>query len=238
MLPWLPIWPLWPGGCHCPSLQAARAGSGEGTRQDGDGLNCFPILRALDRALVSQHCLHVNMDGSPVWHLPLGHGKAQPAREGSSCCAMMAVGHFGMCSGQRRCGSITAMAVATMLRRGVRWDPMGDVQCQALETLPHCPSAAPSSEGTVQGGQATCVPLLLPVALAMSNRHMLCSMLGFSLLPVTTSLQLSLLAGGRTLSQHRWGLWWVGTGLAATNPVLVPCSPRVTSQRRSGLSET
>lgn len=112
---------------HCLSLQAARAGSGEETIEDGDGLSCFPIPRALDRALVSQHCLHVSMDGGmcPVWHLLLGHGKAQSALEGSSCGAMMAVGHFGMCSGQSRSESTTATAVAVMLRRGMRWDPHG-----------------------------------------------------------------------------------------------------------------
>lgn len=92
--------------------------------------------------------------------------------------------------------------------------------------------------GTVEGGRATCVPFLVPVALAMGGRHMFCTMLGFTLLPATTSLQLFLPAGGWTLSQQGWALRWVGTGLAATNPVLAPCSPRVTSQRRSGLSET
>lgn len=105
-------------GSRCPSHQAARAGSGEGTREDGDGLSCFPILWALDRALVSQHCLHVDRDGgspgSPVWHLLLGHGKAQPTLEGSSRCARMAVGCLGKCSGQSGSGSTTATDVAMM----------------------------------------------------------------------------------------------------------------------------
>lgn len=135
---------------RCPSLQAARAGSGEGAREDGDGQSCSPILWALDWALVSRHCLHVNMDGgslgSPVWHLLLGRDKAQPALEGSSYCAVMAVGCLGMCSGQNGSGSTTAVDVAMMLRRGMRWDPMGNVYCQTLGTLSQrdpAPSSAP-----------------------------------------------------------------------------------------------
>lgn len=81
----------------------------------------------------------------------------------------------------------------------MRWDPMGNVCCQTfIEILSQCARAGSSSEGNWHwlGGQATWVPFLLPVALAMGDRHLLCSMLGFTLLPVTTSLQLFLSAGG------------------------------------------